>query len=243
MEYNSVKFRKSFDSANATSIHFRKILLDKCWEKNIDLDNLQREGPATKKMVWFFTDGDSRWRMVLGCWRRGPEGLSRSLYFCHGPWTLLPSLGPRSIVQRKAFLAEKIRLWYEETGEGSFLTQKNAEVFIGQSADSCAVDNFDTYIDRHIQIQIVPESVLEAPEAKSFRICRTNEEFEEWKKNGNANAKIYHLRKNSKSQNILVKSQGVDPLRQLTEKESSSYWSWRRGCTETNDGENRHHQR
>ena len=120
-------------------------------------------------------------------------------------------------------MAEKIRLWYEETGEGSFLTQKNAEVFIGQSADSCAVDNFDTYIDRHIQIQIVPESVLEAPEAKSFRICRTNEEFEEWKKNGNANAKIYHLRKNSKSQNILVKSQGVDPLRQLTEKESSSY--------------------
>ena len=51
MEYNSVKFRKSFDSANATSNHFRKILLDKCREKNIDLDNLQREGPATKKMV------------------------------------------------------------------------------------------------------------------------------------------------------------------------------------------------
>ena len=29
MEYNSVKFRKSFDF-DATSIHFRKILLDKC---------------------------------------------------------------------------------------------------------------------------------------------------------------------------------------------------------------------
>ena len=239
IESNVVKFRQNFDSANATSNHFRKILLDKCREKNIDLDNLQRKDTATRKWIdssptvtladkWCWDVDDEDLRDFRGCFIFAVDQPSLE----EMSWVLraelqrsLSSLGPRSITQQKAKLAEKIRLWYEETGEGSFLTQKNAEAFIGQSADSCAVDDFDTYIDRYIQIRFIPESVLGAREAQSFRICWTNEKFEEWKKNGNANTIIYQFRKNNLGQNILVKSHGgVDPLRQLTEKESSSYF-------------------
>ena len=239
-------------STNGTTERFREILTSslRSRDANVSLADLRRASSLSKRVRRRLAEADDagwswdrrvvddadlsdfRAHFVLAVDQPSLEEMNWVLRGELG--RMLADLGPLRLVQQQAVLDRKMMQWYHDFGTGrsktgSFLTEADAEVYVGRSGPFCSVgDSSDLYIVRELQLQVIPESVLGAITRRSeekrtrepVEICWTTEEFDRLCATGRSSRdNIYLLKESGRGGALLVRTGGrIEPLRRLVEE-------------------------